>query len=219
MLVAAAALVTIPAQSAHASHPNPDVFRHLHNMHYSAIEQFCVESFDTAKVSHASARSFVNQTLTQMGSGKVWDGLGNGRIDLRVTNNHCSSYDPATRRTIEIEVYYGWDWSDACGLPAGYWNCVRHANPVFDEQRNHWDAQWAYVYLVFSSGARLDNVGRGFINHEFGHVWGLADPGNGGSSCTPASIMHSSVVGYPCTNWPNWYPSSADFQSVLRVMA
>ena len=218
MLAAAAALAIVPAGPVHASHANPDPFKHLHNMHYSATEQFCVESFDTAKVSNASARSFVDQTLTQMGSGKVWDGVGGGRIDLRVTNNPCSTYDPATRETIEIEVYYGWDWSGVCGAPAGYYNCVVHDLPVWDAERGHNDARWAYVYLVFSSGGRLDNVGRGFINHEFGHVWGLADHGVVNSSCTPASLMHSSVVGYPCTNWPNWYPSPADFQSVLRIM-
>ncbi|HZM78968.1 MAG TPA: hypothetical protein VFC19_24835 [Candidatus Limnocylindrales bacterium] len=218
MLAAAAVLVAIPAQAAQASHANPDPFKHLHNMHYQSVEQFCVQSFDTAKVSHSSARSFVNQTLTQMGSGKVWDGLGSGRLQLHVTNNYCSAYDPTTRATIEIEVYYGWDWSGVCGAPVGYYNCVVHDNPVFDSARNHWDARWAYVYLVFSSGGRLDNVGRAFINHEFGHVWGLADHGVGSSSCNPPSIMHSTVVSYPCTNWPYWYPSPSDFQSVLRIM-
>jgi hypothetical protein len=214
------AALTVPSPAAHASHVNPDPLKHLHNMHYSGSEQFCIESFDTGKVSHASGKSFVNQTLTQMGSGKVWNGLGGGRINLVATNNHCTAYDPDTRATIEIEVYYGWDWSGVCGPPAGYYNCVVHDNAVWDAEHGHYDSRWAYVYLVFSSGGRLDNVGRAFINHEFGHVWGLADHGAaGGSSCSPPSIMHSTVVGYPCTNWPNWYPSSSDFQSVLQVMA
>ncbi|MFB9542378.1 hypothetical protein [Micromonospora sagamiensis] len=218
-----AALLT-PAGPAHASHPNPSSTRHLHNMHYASSgtsagandEQFCVESTDTAKVSHSSARTFVKQTLTEMGAGKVWDGTGNWRIDLWATNSNCTAYPASTRSTIEIEVHYGWDWSRFCGAPTGYYNCVVHDNPVWDAAHGHYDSQWAYVYLVFSSGGRLDNVGRAFINHEFGHVFGLADD-NG--VCNPPSLMHSSIVGYSCTNWPYWYPSPSDFQSVVNVMA
>ncbi|MEU7933423.1 MULTISPECIES: hypothetical protein [Micromonospora] len=218
------AALLVPAGPAHASHPNPSSTRHLHNMHYATSgssagandEQFCVESTDTSKVSHSAARAFVKQTLTEMGSGKVWDGLGNWRIDLWATSSNCTSYPASTRNTIEIEVHYGWDWSARCGAPVGYYNCVEHDNPVWDAAQGHYDSQWAYVFLVFSSGGRLDNVGRGFINHEFGHVFGLADD-NG--NCNPPSLMHSTVVGYGCGNWTNWYPSPSDFQSVLNVMA
>jgi hypothetical protein len=211
-----------PAQPAHASHPNPSSNRHLHTMHFATSgssgpgandEQFCVESHDTAKVSHSAARSFVNQTLTQLGNS--WDGLGNWRVDLWVTNSNCSSYPQATRNTIEIEVHYGWNWNNICGGATGYYNCVVHDNPVWNSAHGHYDSKWAYVYLVFSSGGRLDNVGRGFINHEFGHVFGLTDD-NG--NCNPASLMHSTVVGYSCGNWPNYYPSPADRQSVVNVM-
>jgi hypothetical protein len=210
-------------QPAHASHPNPSTTRHINTMHFATTgstagagdEQFCVESHDTAQVSHATARSFVNQTLTQMGADKVWDGLGEWRIDLWVTNNYCSSYSQATRATIEIEVHYGWNWNDICGGNYGYYNCVVHDNAVWNDTYGHYDSKWAYVYLVFSSGGRLDNVGRAFINHEFGHVFGLADD-NG--NCNPASLMHSTIVSYSCGNWPNYYPSPADRQSVVRVM-
>lgn len=220
-LSAFALALVIPAPAAYASHPNGSSEKHLRNMHYATAgsggrdEQFCVESHDTSKVSHSTARAFVNQTLTQMGSGKVWDGLGNWRIDLWVTNNHCSAYDAATRDTIEIEVHYGWNWNGICGGDYGYYNCVVHTNAGWNPDYGHYDSRRAKVYLVFSSGGRLDNVGRAFINHEFGHVFGLADD-NG--ICNPASIMHSSIVGYSCGNWPNWYPSPADFQSVVALM-
>ncbi|WP_144127090.1 hypothetical protein [Catellatospora sichuanensis] len=219
-----AAAVLMPAGAVYASHPNPSSLKHQHNMHYASTnadgpgandEQFCVESHDTSKISHSSGRSFVNQTLTQMGSGKVWDGSGNWRIDLWAANSNCSSYPASTRATIEIEVHYGWDWSGTCGGPTGYYNCVVHDNPVWNADHGHYDSKWTYVYLVFSSGGRLDNVGRAFINHEFGHVFGLADD-NG--NCNLPSIMHSTIVGYSCGNWTNWYPSAADYQSVVNLM-
>lgn len=209
-----------PAQANHYS-----VDRHNHNIHYNTTgtgpgqydEQFCAESHDTAKVSNSSARSFVNQTLTQMGAGKVWDGLGDYRIDLWVTNNNCTAYDPATRATIELEYHYGWDWSGICGGSTGYYNCVVHDKPVWNPDYGHSDFAWEYTYLVFSSGGQLNDRGRAFINHESGHMFGLLDPAYSGD-CRGPSIMHSSVVGYGCTNWTNWYPSPADFASVLTVM-
>lgn len=220
------ATLVVAAGTANASHPNPSSQRHVHNIHFATSgttagthdEQFCVESHDTGKIAHSTARAFVNQTLTQMGSGKVWDGLGSWRIDLWPTNSYCSSYPQSTRATIEIEVHYGWNWntSDKCGGPYAYYNCVVHDNPVWNATHNHWDSKWAYVYLVFSSGGRQDNTGRAFINHEFGHVFGLTDD-NG--VCSPASLMHSSIVGYSCGNWPYSYPSPADRQSVVNVMA
>ena len=210
-LVAAALLV--PASPASASHPNPSSTRHLHSMHYASTGSGA--GANAEQVSHSAARSFVNQTLTEMGASRVWDGLGTWRIDLWPTNNHCSSYPAATRNTIEIEVHYAWDWSGQCGGPVGYYNCVKHDNAVWNADHGHYDSKWAYVYLVFSSGGRLDNTGRAFINHEFGHVFGLTDD-NG--VCNPPSLMHSTIVDYSCGNWPNWYPSPADRQSVVNVI-
>jgi hypothetical protein len=208
-------LLVLPTPTASASLINPDPAKRLHSMHFTNIdEQFCAESFDTSQVSHASARSFLNQTLTGLEDSKTWDNLGGGRIDLIATQRNCLSYDPATRETIEIEAHYGWDWSQYCGLPAGYWNCVRHAYPVPNDQFGYWDSRWAYVYLVFSSGAQLNDTGRAFINHEFGHVFGLQHPG----TCTQPSIMYTQLVGYPCTNWLNPWPSTADFNAAIAVM-
>ncbi|ASW55418.1 hypothetical protein [Plantactinospora sp. KBS50] len=215
------AALLVPADPARAAQPNPSSTKHLHNMHYNSVgssagtydEQFCIESHDTSKVSNSAGRAFVNETLTQMGSGRVWDGLGDWRIDLWPTASNCTSYSASTRAGIEIEVHYGWDWSGICGGTTGYYNCVVHDNPVWDAAHNHYDSQWAYVYLVFSSGGRLDTTGRAFINHEFGHVFGLADDSN----CSPPSLMSSTIVGYNCSTWTNWYPSPADFQWVLGV--
>jgi hypothetical protein len=208
------ALIALPAQAAQASDIHPDSRAHLHNMHYAASEQFCVESHDTAKLSNSSARSFLTQTLTGLEDYKTWNGLGGGRIDLRSTLKNCTAYDATTRATIEIEVHYNWDWSSVCGGSWGYYNCVVHDNPVWNADYGHYDSRWAYVYLVYSSGGELSDRGRAFINHEFGHVFGLMDAGD----CDPPSIMHSTLVGYGCDNWLNPWPSQADFNSVVAVM-
>jgi hypothetical protein len=211
-MVAAALLVS--AQTVHASDINPDPQKHLHNMHYSASEQYCVESHDTAKLSNASARSFLTDVLTGGEDSKNWNNLGGGRINLIPTNKNCTAYEADTRATIEIEVHYAWDWSSECGGSWGYYNCVKHANPVWNADHGHYDSRWAYVYLVYSSGGELSDRGRAFINHEFGHVFGLMDAGD----CDPPSIMHSTLVGYGCNNWLNPWPSPADFNSVVAVM-
>jgi hypothetical protein len=207
-------LLVGPSPAAHASDIHPDPRAHLNSMHYQTSEQFCVESHDTTKLSNASARSFLTQTLTGLADYKIWDGTGGDRINLVPTQKNCTAYDSATRATIEIEVHYGWDWSSKCGGSPGYYNCVVHDNPVWNADHGHHDSRWAYVYLVYSSGGELSDRGRAFINHEFGHVFGLIDAGD----CDPPSIMHSTLVGYGCNNWLNPYPSPADFHSVVTVM-
>jgi hypothetical protein len=213
-------LVVVPAAQAHASDINPDPRKHLNAVHFASAgygeqdEQFCVESHDTGKLSNGSARAFLNETLVNLEDYKIWDGTGDWRIDLRAAQYNCTAYDSATRNTIEIEVHYAWDWSAKCGGSTGYYNCVVHDKPVWNPTYGHNDSRWAYVYLVFSSGGELSSKGRAFINHEFGHVFGLQDAGD----CSPPSLMHSALVGYGCTNWMNPYPSIADFGSVVAVM-
>lgn len=227
--------LTVAAPQAHANHWHvPDAngyVLHLNTMHFASVdpptggpggrdEQYCVESHDTSRMSHTTARAFVRQTLVQLDWDKIWDGTGNWKIDLWYTQNPCSSYSSATRATIEIEYHYGHNWNfiPTCGGTWGYYNCVEFGAPVWNSTYGHWDYAKGYVYLVFSSGGRLDNVGRAFINHETGHIWGLRDP-NSGTHCPAPSIMHGTAVGYPCTNWTLWYPSQPDFTSVKTVMA
>ncbi len=213
--------LVLPASPANASHRSPD--RHQNKFHYASAgssagaqdEQYCAESHDTSQVSNSEARAFLHETLNELDFAHVWDGTGDWRLDLWVTNSNCTSYDPDTRNTIELEYHYGWDWSANCGPPANYYNCVVHDNPVYNPDYGHTDYVWEYVYLVFSSGGRLDNTGRAFINHETGHVLGLLDD-NG--DCSQPSIMHSTVVGYGCDNWPNYWPSQSDFASVVAGM-
>jgi len=202
---------------------------HLNEMHYASTgsdgaggndEQYCVQSHDTSVVSNSSAKAFVRETLAGLDFNKIWDGTGDWKIDLWPTINPCSSYSGTTRASIEIEYHYGHDWSHipTCGPPYGKWNCTEFAQPTYNRDYGHWDYTKGKVYLVFSSGGRLDSVGRAFINHETGHVWGLKDPDYVGD-CRWASIMHTDYVSYGCTNWPYWYPSQSDFASVKTVMA
>lgn len=213
--------VLVPATPAAASHRS--VSNHLHNFHYNSTgsgpgandEQYCIESHDTNQVSNAAGKDFIRQVLTGYTAGRMWDGTGGWRIDLWATSKNCTAYSSATRATIEIEVHYGWDWSGQCGGPSGYYNCVVKDYPLWNADYGHTDYRWAYVYLVFSSGGGLDDRGRAFVNHEFGHVWGLLDDDG---TCSPPSLMHSTRVGYGCSNWQNSYPSSGDFSSVVAGM-
>lgn len=212
-------LVAAPG-TARASDIHPDSTAHLNNVHFASAgygeedEQFCIESHDTSRVSHAAGATFVNDVLVGYSASQNWDGLGDWRIDLRKALKNCTAYDSATRATIEIEVHYAANWNHICGGDWGYYNCVVRDKPVWNSTYGHYDSQWAYVYLVFSSGGQLNDRGRAFINHEFGHVFGLTDAGD----CSPPSLMHSTRVGYGCGNWTASYPSPADYQSVVNVM-
>lgn len=209
------ALLALPTRAEAGSLVNPDPAKRLHSMHYANVsEQFCIESHDTSRIGNSAARSFVSTVLTGGSDSQNWDNTGGGRINLVATQKNCTAYDSDTRETIEIEVHYAEDWSGACGGDYGYWNCTNHAESVYNADFGYWDSRWAYVDLVFSSGGQLNDTGKAFINHEFGHVFGLQHD----AACTRPSIMYSQVVGYGCTNWQNRYPSSADFDAAVRVM-
>lgn len=233
ILMLALTVAAPAAPLAHANHWHVEdangYVRHLNNMHFASPdsptggggqdEQYCVESHDTSVVSHTRARDFVRQTLVQLDFDKIWDGTGNWRVDLWYTQNRCSYYPTSTRDTIEIEYHYGHNWNfiPNCAGDWGWFNCVEFARPTWNSTYGHSDYEKGKVYLVFSSGGRLDNVGRAFINHETGHILGLRDPNYPGHCMSP-SIMHSTAVDYDCTNWTLWYPSQPDFASVKTVM-
>ena len=60
----------------------------------------------------------------------------------------------------------------------------------------------------------LDERARNFINHETGHVLGLADPRFTGDCME--SVMHNAL--YNCTQFGYvTYPTASDLASVTRV--
>ncbi|AJE85926.1 MULTISPECIES: hypothetical protein [Streptomyces] len=223
----ALAVAGIVAPAAGASHHNTDPTQtHVRNMHYaspgadapgSLDEQYCGEVTGSSYLTHAQATSFLRDTLVNQSDEKIWDGTGDYRIDLWLAPNSCSSYPQPERNSIEIEYHYAADWSSVCGGSYGYYNCAQSQNPLYNADYGHTDYQWKVIRLVDSSGGQLNEKGRAFINHETGHAWGLLDPRFEGDCHTP-SIMHGVRTGYGCENWPNWWPSSYDFASVVESM-
>jgi hypothetical protein len=60
----------------------------------------------------------------------------------------------------------------------------------------------------------LDERARNFINHESGHIFGLADPRFAGDC--EESVMHNAL--YNCNQYAYvTYPTARDLASVMRI--
>ncbi len=205
---------------ANANHPHP-ARSHISTIHGNngsggpgdQDEQYCIQSH-TSAVSGASLGSFIQETLTALDASVIWDGTAGWRVDLWRTSKLCNEYDTATRGTIEIEYQMKDSWAD---VPMCYpnYSCVVKDNGVVDSVDGHTHYKWAYVYLRRDHAGNFDTRARKLINHETGHVLGLADPRWNGDC--PYSVMHNDLYSsMGCTN-PVWHPTSNDFSSVTKI--
>jgi hypothetical protein len=202
---------------AHANHTHTGSYQiHISTIHGNngsgaagdLDEQYCVQS-NTGSVDVTRMGSFIQETLTAMGSSYVWDGTAGWRVDLWRAPAPCNQLDSVTRSKIGTEFQIGDSWSQ-CG--AGY-SCVVHDKAVFDGYHTHY--AWMYSYLKTSHVSGYDTRARKFINHETGHVLGLKDPSYNGHCMN--SVMHNDLYSsMGCTD-PVWYPTANDKNSVVRI--
>lgn len=199
---------------AHANsltHNGPDQ-AHLHSMHSTQSEQFCVQSH-TSDVSSSGLAAYIEQVLEHT-PGKQWSGLAGGNIAFKRTNYNCEHYPSDTRATIELEYHVAYGW-DPCG--GSYYSCTAFDNAVWDAAGGHTDYQWSYVYFQAPHVIGLDARAKNFINHETGHVLGLTDPDDDeiGIDCRE-SVMRNAL--YDCDQYAYVnYPTSIDKAAVTRV--
>ena len=172
----------------------------------SQDEEYCIQSY-TANVDGTRMAGFIEETLAKLSSTYIWDGTANWRVDFWRKSSFCLQYDTATRNTIESEFRIADSWTE-CG--AGY-SCVLKFGPVTDPVNGHTHYKYANAQFVASHVWGYDTRARKFINHETGHILGLADPGSTGCM---ESVMHNDLYGCPSTIW---YPSSSDKGSVTKV--
>jgi hypothetical protein len=178
----------------------------------SLDEEYCVQSHTTQLATTAFA-DFIEQQLAKR-PGKHWDGAGDWRVDLWRKPKRCDEYTLAERAEIEIEyrVADAWPSVPLCGNTQ--YSCTVLSKPMIDPTGDHQHYQWAVVHFQTRHVKALDERARSFVNHETGHVLGLADPRFAGD-CVE-SVMHNALYG--CTQFAYvTYPTTRDLASVARI--
>ena len=148
--------------------------------------------------------------------GKHWDGAANWRVDLWRTAKPCNQYTSSERAAIEVEYHVanGWPNVPLCGNTT--YSCTVLSKPTLDPLKAHTHYDWAVIHFQSRHVRGLDERARNFINHETGHVLGLADPRFTGD-CSE-SVMHNALYG--CTQFSYvTYPTASDLASVARIAA
>lgn len=196
-----------PMNSAQASHPSATQL-HVDSMHYANFnEDMCIR-MEYSSMTFNTARDRMVQTLYLDFPSGDWDDLNGGRIYFIVLTEDCAwleQYQNATYQATELEYTIISDTTAAslCGnAPDGrIASCASSGQQLW--YGSHWDYQYYYINM---QGSRLNGsqaTYRHVINHETGHVLGLADPGG----CTGyTSVMHSTR--YFCSvdlSWPTVY--------------
>jgi hypothetical protein len=223
-IFAVSAIAMCIVVAAHASHSHTgSVQLHISTIHDnngtstapgSLDEQFCVESH-TSEVSTSAIGDFVQNVLT-MRPGRQWDGAASWRVDLWRTAKPCSQYTSAERAAIEVEYHVATAWPNVplCGNTT--YSCTVLSKPTLDPLSKHTHYDWAVVHFQSRHVRALDERARNFINHETGHVLGLADPRFSGDCME--SVMHNGLYGCTQYNYVT-YPTASDLASVARVAA
>lgn len=179
----------------------------------SLDETYCVQSY-TGAVSTAALGDYIEQVLTKR-PGKQWDGAADWKVDLWRMPKKCSDYPRAERAKIPLEYHVADAWPNVplCGNTR--FSCTVLQKPTMDVTGKHQHYDWAVVYFQASHVAKLDERARNFINHETGHMLGLADPAGFGTDCRE-SVMHNALYG--CNQFAYvTYPTASDLASVRRI--
>ncbi len=150
-----------------------------------------------------------------------WDGINYGHISLVDAYNSsgvgCNGLNFSTNPRLSDTAirYYVQDYNNldpACWNPPPRSSCTVHTGVTWNTSAGV-GYQYANVYL-YTDPMTGDDYGdpdrrRHTVNHETGHVFGLADGGPSSpypsSGCSPLSIMHPSYYGCSARiPWPTW---------------
>ncbi len=205
ILLGLTARALAPHQSSEGSH-HKDPLQCLESMTTVEWEQVCtwVDIPDPPEIDPGVAIARVNDTL--YGQPQSWHGLGDDRIYFVGTDVDC-------RHDIKFhEIEYRVRETTDCDIPTA--SCANPIGPYADQEFESYDVE-IYVWSLVDP-----DLYQFVINHETGHVFGLAHNPSGLSSCPGDSIMH---LIDPCLNPPTdvstypW-PSADDRASVEALM-
>lgn len=208
--VVAYGLISVTADASHLDPPSID-FNDPRATHVGTVhgvlrkEDFCVDDTQS-ELTFDQWKQKVNFTLNiddpaADGAGNYrWDSVADGYVDfnLGAPNLPCSSID-----LTPFEAMY-WVWGNANDTGYGNYPCSLYTSCVVRGPRyfnyngspyNHWDSVYDQANFRYDHVHGAGNLQRRrFINHESGHLVGLAD----GIGC-PETIMHECGTTY---SWP-----------------
>lgn len=176
-------------------------------------EQFCVEDINTS-LSYDYVFNEVRNTLLVENPDFNWDLKRSGSTDFRTVYTACRNLNGSTtptRNEVEIE-YYVEDTVITAPAACGGTSCAAPAGATWSGPYGRVEYQWYYVWLKGNLIGAGGDTQRHVVNHETGHVLGLAD---GDGSC-PSSIMHPGYYGCPGGN-PAW-PTAGNHATVNRLI-
>lgn len=177
-------------------------------------EQYCVEDRYTS-ASYEYVLHEVRNTLIVENTSYNWDMKRGGKTDFRTVWVPCrqlNSGTTPTRNDVEIE-YHVEDTVVTAPSWCGGTSCAAPAGPSWSGPLGRVEYTWYNVWLRGTLIKQGGDVRRHVVNHETGHVLGLAD---GTGSC-PYSIMHPSYYGCPGNGNPPW-PTGLDHDTVNRLI-
>lgn len=217
LYLALAALVALglwfsASRPAGAHHPksNGGTF-HIESMDsVSNYENACTQSH-ISNFAQSTMRGRVVTALTGNGTGD-WDGTGSNAIDFRVDDTYCQNQTAAEDAATELE-YHGYPNGTICGGGNGVSCAVAYDTYYTPGGPGHARYYWAYLNSVDIAGSSEQNWHH-IVNHETGHMFGLADPSYG-SCLGDDSVMHSQFYGCAYTRY---WPTSQDRSSVTALI-
>lgn len=177
-------------------------------------EQYCVEDINTY-LAYDYVLNEVRNTLVVENTAYNWDLKRSGATDFRTVYTACRNLNNSTSPTRnEVEIEYNVE-DTVVTAPAscGGTSCAAPAGATWYGPYGRIEYQWYNVWLKGNLIASGGDTRRHVVNHETGHVLGLAD---GDDSC-PYSIMHPSYYGCPGNGNPAW-PSDGDHATVNRLI-
>jgi hypothetical protein len=205
VFAAAFVISAMLVQPARANHSSGAI--HIGSMHEAAaVEAWCAQPETYGSSNWGTAVNNIIGALYASGSWdyRVWDPVYSGyKIDFAYGGDRCDLL--ANRSAMWIEYHLWSDNSGNCGSTTA--SCVWHFNR-YNGPYGHLETGLAQVNLYgpYTTGEQLPGYYMHQVNHESGHVLGLAD---GTASCPP-SIMH-----YPCPDYS--LPTSGDLGTVDAI--
>lgn len=182
-------------------------------------ETTCIDTYGTARISHAAARDRIVGTLMFANTGGDWHGFYADHIFFDpIYYSQCSDLNDFTApRLSDVELRYY--VREPQGLYCNPFSCAVKGGDAWSGPLGRVEWTKYNVYLKAEVLASWEGAYRHLINHETGHVFGLDDPPEGCAGSARDSVMHPSYNPYYCpTGDPRWYPTGLDFESVRRII-
>ncbi len=158
---------------------------------------------EDTSTTHTAAYNTITDILWRTNPSEDWDSLAyDATPGVNFWRIYWSPIDGNPCYPSQYGAYFDVQYrvrADQSVNGCGSVNCVYHYTPTWNSGWGHYDYGLSIAFM------RTNNLYAHAINHETGHVLGLADPARSGDCPTGGSVMHSRYYG--CTtdySWPTY---------------